>query len=128
MKKFLVLIACLLAVVCADNPEAVKTFYDNVAKCTQELNKPQNDIDVLVCILRKYDLIDNDDKYSDLDKGLAYLDELISDEAKRNQAKETIRKCYNDNAIYDGSQPNLEFTKKGIQCAQSILAFIDKPK
>ncbi|XP_011644139.1 uncharacterized protein LOC105431548 [Pogonomyrmex barbatus] len=126
MKKFLVLIACLLAVVCADNPEAVKDFYDNSAKCTQELNKPQNDIDVLMCILRKHGLIDNDDKYL-LDKGLAYLDELISDEAKRNQAKETIRKCYNDNVKYDGSQPNLEFTKKGIQCAQSVLALIDKP-
>lgn len=37
--------------------------------------------------------IDEEDKYK-LKKGLAQMDDFITDEAKRNQAKDIIRKCY----------------------------------
>lgn len=37
--------------------------------------------------------IDEEDKYK-LEQGLALTDDLITDEAKRNQAKDIIRKCY----------------------------------
>lgn len=35
-----------------------------------------------------------------IDKSFALLDELVSDETKRNEAKEIIRKCYDEGNKY----------------------------
>ncbi|TGZ49409.1 hypothetical protein DBV15_11912 [Temnothorax longispinosus] len=112
--KTLVLVACLLAVVYAAN-EKVTRFHENVATCSQELNKPPAGPE-----------IDEEGKYI-LEKGLADFDNLISDEAKRNQAKDTVRKCYETLEYKGPKEANTEQTMKGVQCALPTVALIDKP-
>ncbi|XP_071579503.1 uncharacterized protein [Temnothorax nylanderi] len=123
--KTLVLVACLLAVVYAAN-EKVTRFHENVAKCSQELNKPPAGPEVIFCVLQKGGNIDEEGKYI-LEKGLADFDNLISDEAKRNQAKDTVRKCYETLEYKGPKEANTEQTMKGVQCALPTVALIDKP-
>ncbi|XP_011880869.1 PREDICTED: uncharacterized protein LOC105569216 [Vollenhovia emeryi] len=124
--KTLVLIACLLVVAYAANPAVLKRRAENAVQCAQELNKPPTSEDVIYCVLQKDGVIDATGKYM-LDKGLALYDDLINDEAKRNQAKEAIRKCYNE-MEYDDAKPetNAEITKKGIMCALPVQDLMDK--
>ncbi|XP_011875824.1 PREDICTED: uncharacterized protein LOC105566432 [Vollenhovia emeryi] len=88
-----VFIACLCVVVYATNPEVVTHIHDTVAKCSEELNKQPTESETIHCLLRKENVIDEQGKFI-LEKGLDILDEIISDETKRNQAKETVHKCY----------------------------------
>jgi len=120
-----VLIACLFAMAYAANPAIVKQFHDHLVTCAQELNKQQNDVNVALCAHQKQGLIDKKGMYS-IDKGLAIINDLISDEAKQNQAREVIHKCY-DEVGYGTPEGNLEEkTLKLMQCGMVLLPLIDE--
>jgi len=59
-----------------------------------------------------------------LEEGQARFDDLIADEAKRNQAKDIIRKCYD--VGNEGPGTNEEKTLRSVQCAMPGVALIDK--
>ncbi|CAL1674305.1 unnamed protein product [Lasius platythorax] len=121
--KILVLVACLLTISYAGDPQILQAFYDNYGNCRNELNVPEWTPEVTKCMLQHDELIDEQGiiKKEEL---LTKFENIISDETNLSQAKEIVSTCYDQ--AYQGSGSNDEKTITTIQCAMHVNDLFDK--
>ncbi|XP_029155017.1 uncharacterized protein LOC114928097 [Nylanderia fulva] len=122
--KTLVIIACLLTISYAADPEKLKAFYNNYQTCLDTLSAPEWTAPVMKCMLQNMELID-DEGIIKKDELLTGFEKIISDEGNLNQAKTLVSSCYEQG--YEGDGSNDEKTMMIIQCAINVKDLFDKP-
>ncbi|XP_025269031.1 uncharacterized protein LOC112639413 [Camponotus floridanus] len=122
MKTFM-LVACLLTLSYAGDPQILKTFYDNYGNCMNELNVQQWTPEVVKCTLQNDNMI-NEQGEIKKEELLARFNDIISDESNLNQAKQTLTTCYEQ--AYQGPGNNDEKIMTTIRCSMHITDLFDE--
>ncbi|CAL1674303.1 unnamed protein product [Lasius platythorax] len=124
--KTLLLVACLLTISYAIDPEKVKKIFDSITTCAQELHVSEEYTpDVVKCSLQKHEMIDEQGLIIK-EKVLENFNNIISDETKLRQAREIFSTCIEQ--ANQGPGSNDEKTMAVIRCGTRVIYLFDKPQ
>ncbi|XP_014480089.1 PREDICTED: uncharacterized protein LOC106747250 [Dinoponera quadriceps] len=127
--KTLVIIAGVLAVMTVVNGlnvEKLRNFYQQYAKCDEELGGTSVELhpEKIHCALVKLGKIVKANGEFDKEETLKSIEETITDANKLKQAKMLFHKCYNE--TIQGGSTGKEQTMKIVTCASAIVDLLDK--
>ncbi|XP_011135574.2 uncharacterized protein LOC105180923 [Harpegnathos saltator] len=126
MKTLIIIVSVLIVMTNGLNTERLRKFYQNLAKCNEELGEPMSEHfpEKLYCAAERDGQVLNSKGEMIQQEMLKAYEDGISDTNRLQQAKTKFNKCY-DEGLQSGNTGK-EQTLKIIMCGADTVDLLDK--